>query len=597
MMTSVLLARPGSRAESLWWSLFTLTLLVLLFRATLSAQVTSGSIAGSVKDSSGAVVPSASVTVTNPATGITRVVITAEDGNFTVPNLPPGSYTVRVEVPGFEKLEKTNVVLSAASRVSVGDLVLNLGAFETTVSVTASTADLQIQSQSGERSDLLTSNQINNLALNGRNIIDFVKVIPGVVSEFDGQVSNRGGLDSFNINGTRSNQHQFTIDGSSNVDTGNNGALHVTLNPDAISEVKILSSNYQAEYGKAGGGQIVVVTKSGTQDFHGNARWFHRNESLNANNWFNNSLGSRADGSEVAPRPLYRYNYAGYQVGGPVIFPGTSFNQKRNKLFFFFSQEFYRQFIPGERRTAWVPTDPVINGDFGGVVDGSGNPVTISDPLTGQPFANNVIPSNRILPAMQAYFRLYPRPNVTGRTDYNFVTTSSTDYPRREETLRIDYQMLPAHRLFGRLTNNSSQRNEPFGSFLWGISAIPFPGGIDFSEPGWNGSLGLTSVLSPTLVNEFTFGPSVAKLDVRGVNGNISRANNPEIASVPLPFPVGGDAPISDFQMDGVWWMGQQGTWAYLGAMPFKNSNTTMDITDNLTKVLGKHSVKTGFFL
>ena len=565
--------------------------------AVAVAQVTSGSISGTALDPNGAAVPNGVVKLNNPATGVERTVFTNETGSFVAPNLPPGAYTITIEAKGFKKLVKTNIFLSATDRLNAGVFTLEVGAASDSVTVTADAGQLQLQANSGERSDLITSKQLDNLALNGRNIIDFVKVMPGVVSDFNGSVSGRGGLDSFNVNGTRSNQHQFTIDGSSNVDTGNNGALHVTLNPDAIAEVKVLTSNYQAEYGKAGGGQLVVVTKGGTKDFHGGARLFHRNEGMNANNWFGNSFGVNPDtGTQVSSRPLYRYNYVGYQVGGPVVIPGLNFNKNRDKLFFFFNQEFYRQLIPGDQRKAMVPTDAVINGDFRGVVDSGGNQVVIKDPLTGEPFPNNVIPSERLLPAVQAYLRLYPRPNVTGRTDFNFVSSSSTDYPRREETSRIDYQLNSAHRIFGRLTNNSSRRNEPFGAGLWGISAIPFAGGIDFSEPGWNASLGLTSVISSTLVNEFTIGPSVAKLDVQGKDGNISRAKNPEVAGIPLPFPVGAGVPISDLQMDGIWNFGQQGTWAYLGAMPFKNSNTTIDITDNLSKVWGAHAFKTGFF-
>src|SRR5262245_11703237 len=571
--------------------------LALVFCATMAiAQVTSGSISGTVMDSNGAGIRNAAVKIINAQAGVERTVLTNEIGAFVAPNLPPGTYAITVEAQGFKTMVKTNVYLSATDRLNAGNFTLEVGGTTESITVTADSGQLQLQANSGERSDVITSKQLDSLALNGRNIIDFVKVIPGVVSEFDGQVSNRGGLDTFNVNGTRSNQHQFTIDGSSNVDTGNNGALHVTINPDAISKVKILTSNYQSEYGNAARGQLVVSTKNGTSEFHGGGRWFHRHESFNANNWFNNSLGRNPDGTEVAPRPLYRYNSAGYHVGGPVVIPGTDFNKNHNKLFFFFNQEFYRQLIPGSRRTAMVPTDAVINGDFRGVVDLDGKPVTIIDPLTGAPFPGNIIPQDRLLPAIQAYFRLIPRPNVTGRTDYNFVSNSSTDYPRREETGRIDYQINNVHRLFGRLTNNVSNRNEPYGSFLWGISAIPFPGGIQFSEPGGNASFGLTSVFSSTLVNEFVLGPSLQKLDIYGKDGNINRANNPEISKVPLPFPVTDDIPISDFQMDGVGWLGQQGTWAYMGAMPFKNAYTTIDITDNLSKVWGRHSFKAGLF-
>jgi len=242
----------------------------------LIAQVTSGSINGTVKDATGGVLPGATVTVSNPSTGVTRTVSTNDTGEFVVPNLPPGTYTIRVELQGFKAFEKSDVRLSATDKLNAGVFELELGGTTEVVNVSAGGGELQLQANSGERSDLITGNQLNNLALNGRNILDFVKVVPGVVSFFDGQVAGTGGIDAFNVNGTRANQHEFTIDGSSNVDTGNNGGTHVTLNPDAVAEMKILTSNYQAEFGKAGGGQLVVTTKSGSREVHGDARYFRR---------------------------------------------------------------------------------------------------------------------------------------------------------------------------------------------------------------------------------------------------------------------------------------------------------------------------------
>src|SRR6185369_1772400 len=257
-----------------------------LVSTTLFAQVTSGSIFGSVNDPSGAVISGASITVRNPETGVSRTVSTTGTGDFVIPNLPPGTYVVTVEASGFKKLEKTGVTLSAADRLNAGEFVLTLGTQADMVTVTADTGELQLQSNSGERSDLITSKQLNDVAINGRNVLDFMKLIPGITSTFNGSVSGTGGIDGFNINGTRANQHEFTLDGASNVDTGNNGGTHVTLNPDAIQEVKILTSNYQAEFGKAAGGQIAVVTKSGTNAWHGGARFFHRHEGFNANDYF-----------------------------------------------------------------------------------------------------------------------------------------------------------------------------------------------------------------------------------------------------------------------------------------------------------------------
>ena len=301
---------------------------IIALAGTLShAQVTSGTISGSVKDSSGAVIPNATVTVRAGAIGLTRTTKSSPSGEFVVPDLPPATYDISVEAQGFKSLESKGIVLSAADKLNAGDLTMQVGTTTETVSVSADTGQIQLQSNSGERSDLITNKQLNDVAINGRNVLDYMKLIPGVISSFDGHASGTGGLSAMNINGTRANEHEFTIDGASNVDTGDNGGTHVTINPDAIEEVKVLTSNYQAEFGKAAGGQIAITTKGGTNQWHGNARFFHRNEGLNANDWFNKQ--SEIEGKNPNTPPLYRYNYIGYQIGGPIK-TSCSFSGARN---------------------------------------------------------------------------------------------------------------------------------------------------------------------------------------------------------------------------------------------------------------------------
>ena len=466
-----------SRAVIAWPFVASLVLaFVVGSTPALMAQVTSGSINGTVKDATGGVLPGATVTVSNPSTGVTRTVTTNDGGDFIAPNLPPGTYTIRVELQGFKVLEKSDVVLSATDRLNAGAFELELGGTAETVNVSAGAGELQLQANSGERSDLITGNQLNNLALNGRNILDFVKVVPGVVSSFDGQVAGTGGIDAFNVNGTRANQHEFTIDGSSNVDTGNNGGTHVTLNPDAVAEMKILTSNYQAEFGKAGGGQLVVTTKSGSRDFHGNGRYFARNEALNANSWFANQNGTE--------KPEYRYNYFGYDVGGPVLIPKTGFNSNKDKLFFFWSQEYYRQRVPGGLDQFRVPTELERAGDFSQTVDGNGNPLVIYNPATGQPFPGNKIDRNTLSPAQQAVFdqvskifNLYDLPNVSGNNQYNFASQLSYDNPIREDLLRLDYQINGSHRIFGRWIHNITEFESPMQTWnLTCMGRLQYPG-------------------------------------------------------------------------------------------------------------------------
>ena len=577
-------------------SIFTLLicLLICLISVSLGAQVTSGTIFGRVKDTSDAYIPGATVTVRSPQTGVARTVTTGDSGDFVVPNMPPGTYNITIEAQGFKQLDTKGIALSAADKLNAGEFTLTLGANEESVTVTADSGQLQLQTNSGERSDVVTSRQLNDVALNGRNVLDYLKLVPGVSGMVDGHVSGTGGLDSVNINGTRSNQHEYTIDGASNVDTGNNGGTHVTLNPDAIEEVKILTSNYQAEFGKAAGGQIAVTTKGGTNAWHGNGRYFHRNEGLNANEWFNKR--NQLKNGEPNEPYIYRYNYVGYQVGGPI---------KKDKLFVFWSQEFYRQLIPiGGTETFYTPTDLERQGDFSKSVDGNGLPIVIYNPSTGQPFAGNKIDPTQLSSSQQTVFTniskllsLYPEPNVPGfgtnGLNYNYSTSLSYTDPRREDIFRGDFQINANHRVFGRYIHNSDHLQAPFSTGGLGavdcLAAINFPGGCIQKHPGWNLSVNVLSTITPTLLNEFSVGPSVTKSTVTGSNGNISLSKN----GITLPLLYASDT-IPDMGFGGI--SNTNFGWSYLGSMPWHQANTTINVNDNLTWVRDKHTLKFGVF-
>ncbi|HVZ18183.1 MAG TPA: carboxypeptidase regulatory-like domain-containing protein [Terriglobales bacterium] len=594
--TSASLHRAQDKKQGLLTKLCTLMAIaavLLLMSAMVAAQVTSGTIFGTVEDATGAVIPGATVVASSPQMGVSRTVTAGETGNFVFPNLPPGTYTITVEFKGFKKLVKDGVILSAADRLNSGEFKLEAGASDTSVTVTADAGELQLQSNSGERSDLVTGKQINDLALNGRNVLDYMKVIPGVSGLVDGSSSGTGGLDSFNINGTRANEHEFTIDGASNVDTGNNGGTHVTLNTDAIAEVKVLTSNYQAEYGKAAGGQIAVTTKSGTNQFHGNARFFHRNEGMNANNWFNDQNGT--------PIAKYRYNSEGYQVGGPVIIPGTGLNKSKDKLYFFWSQEFYQQLVPGSVTQFRTPTALERNGDFSQSFDGDGNPLTIYDPATGQPLPGNKINFASLSPEQQQVFtsiqkvmNLYPLPNVSGNNQYNFSQQLSYDNPRREDILRIDYQLNSKNRIYGRWVHNGQSITSPMQD--WNLSCmgtLQFAGGCSNTTPGWNLSFNVVSTIRPNLLNEFSVGPSVNRSTWTGLATSVGQND----INLPLLYAVTPDTSVPDISFNGNG--GNSGVnypWSYLGANPWFQANTTININDNLTWVKNNHTFKFGLF-
>ena len=566
-----------------------LTLLVasLLGSAAL-AQVTSGTIFGTVKDASGAVIPNAKVTAQASLIGESRTVTTNGTGDFVIPNLPPATYTIITEAQGFKKLATSGVVLSAADKLNAGVQILQVGAADSEVTVAADVGQIQIQANSGERSDVITGRQLDDVALNGRNLLDYAKLVPGIVTTQKLDFSSTGGLDGFNINGTRANEHEFTIDGASNVDTGNNGGTHVTINTDAIEEVKVLTSNYQAEFGRASGGQIAVVTKSGSNEFHGGARFFHRNEGLNANDYFNNK-------NDIAIEK-YRLNDFGYQIGGPVI---------KNKMYFFWNQEWFKQLVPQGRNTFYTPTDLEKAGDFSKSVDSAGNPVVISG-VGVAPGTNKIDPSLlnpsqlNVYNQMKTLLALFPEPNVTGYgtngLNYNYVQSTSYSEPRREDNLRVDYQINDQNRAYVRWTHNTDNASGPLNQNGYGslacMSEYSLAGNCYQHHPGWNFAVNLVSTLKPNLLNEFSVGPS-RTLTRAGANGDfISRgANN---FSLPLFYSVSQGTPIPDLQ----WWDSQNNAWNwnYFGATPWFQSNVTINVNDNLTWQKEKHTFKAGVF-
>jgi hypothetical protein len=543
------------------------------------------------------------VTLTNPAINLTRTVKTNSAGVFAAPQLPPGQYNIAVEKSGFKKLEKTSVVLNATDLVNAGEFVLEVGALSETVTVTAEGARVEVQSESGERSGVVTGTQLKDLALNGRNYHDFLKTVPGVLTGNvnAGQVSSStGSLGNFSVNGTRTNQKELTVDGSSNIDTGNNVDTHAALNPDSIAEVKVLTSNFQAEYGRAGGAFIAVVSKSGTNEFHGGGRYFHRHEGLNANNYFRNAQqleASRNNGKSA--RSLYRYNSAGYDIGGPIYLPFLGFNKNKDKLFFYWNQEWYEQLAPEGARNIRVPTAAERNGDFSQTTDGNGNKIYIRDPLlsgacnaTSQVacFPNNIIPANRFFSSGQAILNLYPQPNVSGNPIFNYTSAISTQYPRREDILRIDYNITERTRLSARYTNNAEKRLLAYGSFA---SDLNFPlSPTSFPRPGRNGVLTLTHTFSPTLTNEFIFGPSSNFIELKPADDRaLASTNN---INVPKLFPNVGTGYVPNFRYGGI--ANQTFPFTNYNGLPFINQNHTFNFIDNVSKIIGSHSIKAGFY-
>lgn len=556
---------------------------------------TSASLGGTVHDQQGAAVPGATVKALDTRTNQEFETITGGEGAFSFPTLQPGTYTVTVELTGFKKLVKTGVILNVADRQTTGTLVLEIGGVTDTVSITAEASQLQIKTTSGEMGEVVTGRQVQELALNGRNFLDLMKLVPGVRSSVNAQVAGPGGFGDFNINGTRGTMHNLTIDGSTNIDAGSNGTQHITLNIDAIAEFKVLTSNYQAEYGRSAGGDIKILTRNGGSQFHGTGYLFHRHEGLNANSFDNKANGLLTSGAERNPRNFYRYNYVGWNFGGPVVLPK---GWAKEKLFFFGGQEFHRQLVPQGARQVRMPTAAEVAGDFSQTRDGNGGAITVRDPLTGQAFPDNRIPATRLNPSGVAILTLFSKHanDAASMPRFNHNSQQSISYPRRQDNIRLDYHITNNTTIFGRFTQDSDQQIMPYGVGWTSGQNFPLTPTIFKQGPARNAALNITTTISPTLVNEFIFGPSQNNLTLDPVDQNAATYSGIGL-TFKTPFTYSSNQFINlNFSNSGI--PNQTfGAITSYSQFPYKNSNTTFDFTDNISKVRGTHVYKAGIYV
>jgi hypothetical protein len=549
---------------------------------TLAQDVTA-SITGFVTDTAGAAVKGAAVTATNIATGEQRKATTDDSGQYTIAGLPIGTYTVVVEQAGFKKYVQDNVVLHVNDKTPI-NVELAPGNVQEVVTVTAGPPLVKTETHTVE--GLLTGEMIRELPLNNRNFAQLTQIVPGV-SSTQGSTVSFGGLSTvaISINGGRTTAINWSIDGSRNVDTGSNATLFNYPSVDAIAEFKILTNSYDAQFGRNAGGVVNVVTRSGTREFHGGLYEFLRNDVLQARNPFQTTplrgLSSNDCFSEANPEndprckykgPL-RYNNFGYNIGGPVWIPRL-YNRGHDKTFFFFSEEFRRQ-RGVSVLSGLYPTDAQRSGIF---------TTAIKDPTTGQNFGNNTIPDNRIdanAKAIIAHFM--PLPNSPSEGPNNFRTVASTPADFHQELLRVDHSFSDNWRIWGRYVHDLTSTVESGGLF----NGIVFPGVATTatSSPADNVVVRLTSVISPTLLNEV--GYDFARNAITSVlTGNALRSNFSDI-KIPEIFegsPSGGLPAISITGFN-----------SPLGVLaPFQNDNPSHTFSDNATWSRAAHTLRFG---
>src|SRR2546423_1646550 len=318
-------------------------LLILCAATSSSGQTIFGRISGTVKDSNGSAVPNANITITNAATNLVRTATTDEDGFYTATNLPVGTYTILVVRDGFKKAQQADVVLAADARLTQ-DVTLEIGQLTETVQISSSVGET-VNTTSGEVARVVDQRQVQNLALNGRNYMQLVTLIPGAVILDEDQLTLTTSLSISQaaVNGNRPNYNSLSVDGGFNMDSGSNNSQVNNVGIDFVQEVKIQTSNFSAEYGRNAGASINIVTRRGGNGYHGSAFEFLRNDTLDARNFF----------SPVKAK--LRFNNFGWNFNGPI---------KKDKFFFFAGEEwkYIRQDAAPVRRN--MPTRAERNGDF-----------------------------------------------------------------------------------------------------------------------------------------------------------------------------------------------------------------------------------------
>ncbi len=559
-----------------------------LFASQAFAQ--EATIVGTVTDPSGAIVPEATISITNTDTGQVSQFSTNAAGQFVAPTLRIGPYLVRVQAPGFKAIERKDVVLNVGDRVRL-DFKLELGTVNDVVTVEA--APIAVQTDSGEISDIVTGQQVTQLAANGRSIYSLAALMPGASSMMPSfQIPTPvGGNANVSFNGQRPGHNIYLADGGENLDRGGAGTFSIMPSVDAVAEFRAMSSNYSAEYGLSSAATFSMVFKSGTQQFHGSAWEFLRNDALDAGNYFTNAAGKST--------PKLRFHTFGFNLGGPVTL-GKLYNKERDKTFFFYNME-WRRLIQGGSLNRTVPLTSTYGGNFGSTalrtpcasqLSGSEQArfaaagVTLSTcdangvVQNAAYFVNNTIPSSLLDPNAQSLLNagIFPAPTVGAQ--YVGGTDSPTNV--REELVRIDHRFNEKFSVFGHWVSESIMQT--FGTSMWSGDNVPTIGNT-FGNPSYSAVVHSVHSISPSLINETAFNYNGNRISItpQGVIERPSGFNVPELFEgnnmnrIPQIALAGGTGATFD-----------------VSSWPWHNKADDYQIRDDISWVRGSHQLKMG---
>jgi hypothetical protein len=565
-------------------------LLIVALCLAASAQDT-GSITGTVKDPSGASVANADVLVTSPEHGIDRHTTSNSSGDYNESALPGGTYDVIVTATGFKKYQAKGVKLDVAQKARV-DIPLEVGAATTEVTVEG-TDVAQVETQSSDLSGTVSGKEISQLELNGRNFTQLVTLTPGVSNQTgqdEGTVGVYGNV-SYSMNGGRVEYNNWELDGGDNMDNGSNSTLNVYPSVDAIAEFKVLTSNYGAQYGRNGSGTVEVETKSGTNRFHGDVYEFVRNDMFNAQNFFNHTFWG---GNGKTPE--YKKNDYGYTLGGPIYIPKV-FNTDKSKTFFFWSEEWRKDVVPGQTFHLPVPSIAERGGNFSDICPGTDCPtVGNNGDITGlTAFAANQATAQGLLAMIPQPTGANAATCVPGSSSNGcFFTQSPAQATNwREELIKVDHNFSDKIRATFRFIHDSWQTTTAVP--LW-TNQTSFPTiQTAFKGPGVALVFRLTNNVSPSLLNEFVFSYTVDHI-ILNDTGNWKRPSNFGLTDL---FPGNGGGVLPGINLvdptGGVY--GNFGEDAGYIPNGIYNSNPTYTYRDNVNKIISRHNLQFGAYI
>jgi Carboxypeptidase regulatory-like domain/TonB dependent receptor len=565
---------------------FWLKMLLLMFSSAglCMAQSDTARLQGTVSDAQGAAMNGAAVTVTSTDTGRVSTTTTNELGYYSVSALPPGNYKVDVSQKGFKTVSR-QLALQVA-QVGVADFQLSIGAQTEIIEVIEGSP--VINPQDSALGNVVEGRQVTDLPLNGRNFTQLATLVPGVTRGAPGVATasnnnaetfrfGQSGGASLAVNGLRPQADNFILDG-----IDNNDALVGTIiffpPADAIDEFRVQTSVAPAQYGRAGGALVVTTLKAGSNDIHGSAFWFNRNKALNAQDFFD---------SPGTPTPGFTRNQFGGTLGMPII---------KNKLFVFMDYEGLRQSIPGGPEYATVPTELMRQGDFSELLTDTGTgynqTFTVIDPSTGLQFMGsgsqpNVIPANRINSAGLAYINAFPQPDCTHAEDPNCFSVFH-DYKNVRKLIenwndfdvRVDYILDSSNTLFGRFSRGRADQTDTTR-----LTTLPsgYGSGTNFNHP-WGASIGLTTTISQTMINEFRGGFFYTQYGYLPPQNNVDLCTQLGIVNCNTPL-LGGIALIGGYNNQ-IEYTGDYGTYLI--------PQTAYNYNDTLTWTKGRHTFKFG---